>query len=240
MGKFSYFVAANVMCIACGSACAQAYPSKPIRIIVASAPGGSPDISVRSLATQLTQQVGQPFVVENRPGASGIIGYELLARATPDGYTFGYITFLVATNPFMFSKLPYDLARDFQPLAMSGATPNVLTVNPALQVRSVKELIEHAKSNPGKLSYGSGGVGASPGNVCSDDRNLTGACCVQGHTTGHYRSDRRANPNSLRQHFALAANNQIGPIARTWCNNPEALDRLAGIANARGGWPARL
>ncbi len=162
VGKLMFLVTTGVACFACGNACAQAYPSKPIRIIVASAPGGSPDISVRSLATQLALQMGQPFVVENRPGASGIIGYEALARATPDGYTFGYITFLVATNPFMFSKLPYDLARDFQPLAMSGATPNVLTVNPALPVRSVKELIEHAKSNPGKLSYGSGGVGASP------------------------------------------------------------------------------
>jgi len=139
----------------------QAYPSKPLRLVVSSAPGGSPDISARSLASQLALQMGQQFVVENRPGASGI-GNDVLLRATPDGYTFGYISFLVATNPAMYLKLPYDFARDFKPVIMSGSTSNVLVINPTLPVRSVKEFIDHARSNSGKLSYGSSGLGASP------------------------------------------------------------------------------
>ena len=105
--------------------------------MVASAPGDAPDIDARNLASQLALQMGQQFVVENRPGASGIIGYEALKRATPDGYSFGNISFLVSTNPAMYLKLPYDFARDFTPVIISGTAPNVLVVNPTLPVRSV-------------------------------------------------------------------------------------------------------
>lgn len=145
-----------------GIAGAQAYPSKPLRMIVPSAPGGSPDINSRELANELSQQMGQQVVVENRPGASGIIGYEMLARATPDGYTFAYISNLIATNPSLYKKLPYDFFRDFQPVILYFYGLNVLTVSQASPVRSVKELIDLAKANPGKLSFGSSGVGATP------------------------------------------------------------------------------
>lgn len=147
---------------AVGSAAAQSYPTKPIRLIVASAPGGSPDITARELANELTRQMGQQVVVENRPGASGIIGYELVARAAADGYTLGWITNLVATNPSLYSKLPYDFFRDFQPILHYFYGVNVLTVSPQLPVRSVKDLLDHARANPGKLSFGSSGVGATP------------------------------------------------------------------------------
>lgn len=175
--SFAFFMLACSVVIIEPTA-AQTYPSKPMRIIVSSAPGGQPDIAVRSVASQLAVQMGQQFVVENRPGASGIIGYEALARATPDGYTFGYVTFLVATNPAMYSKLPYDFARDFQPLIIAGSNPNVLTVNPALPVRSVTELIEYAKNNAGKLSYGSSGVGASPHLAMEMFARMTGTTLV--------------------------------------------------------------
>ena len=148
--------------LAPGATCAQAYPSKPLRMIVPSAPGGSPDINSRELANELGKQLNQQVVVENRPGASGMIGYELLARATPDGYTFAYISNLIATNPSLYAKLPYDFARDFQPVILYFSGLNVLTVSPAMPVRSVKELIEHARANPGKLSFGSSGIGATP------------------------------------------------------------------------------
>ena len=140
---------------------AQSYPNRPVRIILASAPGGSPDTHGRLMASELTKQMGQQVVVENRPGASGLIGYELMAKAAPDGYTIGYATFLVATNPSMFSKLPYDMARDFQPVIHQVSALNVLTVTPALPVKSVQELIDHARSQPGKLSFGSSGNGTS-------------------------------------------------------------------------------
>jgi tripartite-type tricarboxylate transporter receptor subunit TctC len=143
-------------------AVAADYPAKPIRLIVASAPGGNPDINSRNLASELGKQMGQQVVVENRPGASGIVGYEALARATPDGYTLGFLSNLIATNPSLYEKLPYDFERDFQPLLLYLTGLNVLTVTPALPVQSVKELIEHARANPGKLSYGTSGIGASP------------------------------------------------------------------------------
>ncbi|MEA3155669.1 MAG: hypothetical protein QOK44_3258 [Betaproteobacteria bacterium] len=155
-------VAAAMVLVIPGIACSQTYPSRPLRLIVPSAPGGSPDINARELANELTKQMGQQVVVENRPGASGILGYEVLARATPDGYTFAYISNFIATNPSMYSKLSYDFARDFRPVISYFRGFNVLTVSPSLPVRSVKELIDHARANPGKLSFGSSGIGATP------------------------------------------------------------------------------
>jgi tripartite-type tricarboxylate transporter receptor subunit TctC len=143
-----------------GATVAQNYPTKPIRIIVPSASGGTPDIAARNLANELSLQLGRQVVVDNRPGASGIIGLEMLARAAPDGYTFGFIPFGFATNPGLFSKLPYDSARDFQPLILFGSSPQVLAVTPSLPIRSVKELIEQARAKPGTLSFGSSGVGS--------------------------------------------------------------------------------
>lgn len=139
----------------------QPYPSKPIRLIVPSASRGAPDIGARSLASELSAQMDQQVVVDNRPGASGIIGLEMAARAAPDGYTFVYFANTVATNPSLYLKLPYDAIRDFQPIIHATAGLNLLAVTPSLPVRSVKELIDHARANAGRLSYGSSGIGAS-------------------------------------------------------------------------------
>ena len=141
---------------------AQAFPSRPLRLIVASAPGGSPDINAREMAQELIKQMGQQIVVENRPGASGILGLEALARATPDGYTFGMTSNFVSTNPSLYAKLPYDFFRDFAPVIFYFRGVNVLTVAPSSPFRSVKELIAHARANPDKLTFGSSGVGATP------------------------------------------------------------------------------
>ena len=145
-----------------GAACAQAYPARPLRVIGPSAPGGNPDINARELANELGRQLGQQVVVENRGGASGILGYEALQRATPDGYTVGYISNFIATNPSLYSKLSYDFFRDFQPVIFYFQGLNVLAVTPSMPVRSVKELIDLARANPGKLSFGSSGIGATP------------------------------------------------------------------------------
>jgi tripartite-type tricarboxylate transporter receptor subunit TctC len=147
--------------IAVSPAAGQNYPSRPLRIIVGSAPGGTPDIWARTQATLLSMHMGQQVVVDNRPGASGIIGYEMVARADPDGYTVGYLNFPFATNPHMHAKLPYDSARDFQPVILMGSGPNLLAVTAALPVKSVSDLIAHARANPGKLSFGSSGIGTS-------------------------------------------------------------------------------
>jgi len=178
MAKLSLLAAAGMVLLAPGIAWPQAYPSRPLRLIVPSAPGGSPDINARELANELGKQMGQQVVVENRPGASGIIGYELLARATPDGYTFAYISNFIATNPGLYSKLPYDFARDFQPVIFYFQGLNVLTVSPSLAVRTVKDLIDHARANPGKLSFGSSGIGATPHLSMELFKSMTGTAIV--------------------------------------------------------------
>ena len=162
MSRSAFAAAVALLALVPGIACPQAYPVRPLRFIVPSAPGGSPDINARELANELTRQMGQQVVVENRPGASGILGYELLARATPDGYTFAYISNFIATNPSLYAKLPYDFARDFRPVIFYFRGFNVLTVSQALPVRSVKDLVDHARANPGKLTFGSSGIGATP------------------------------------------------------------------------------
>lgn len=151
---------------ACGSvAVATAadpnYPSRPIRIIVASAAGGAPDISARNLVNELAPLLRQQLVVDNRPGAGGIIGYEMLARAAPDGYTIAYIGSNIAALPSLYTKLPFDTVKDFQPVILYASNANLLAVTPSLPVRTVKELIELARAKPGALAYGSPTVGGS-------------------------------------------------------------------------------
>lgn len=138
------------------------YPARPVRFIVPAAPGGGPDVINRLIAIELTRQMGKQFIIDNRPGASGSIGTEIIARAAPDGYTIGNgnSTTLV-TNRFFLSKLPYDSDRDIQPIAQHVLTPNILAVALSLPVKSVQDLTEHARKNPGKLLFASSGNGSS-------------------------------------------------------------------------------
>lgn len=145
-----------------GIAATQAeYPSRPIRLIVPSAPGGGPDVTVRILAAELVKVLGQNIVVENRPGASGTIGTEAIVRATADGYTFGQGNFTTVNTSRILLKLTYDVERDLQPIVWFTAGRNLLAINRAMQVTSVPELIAHAKQNPRKIMYGSSGNGTS-------------------------------------------------------------------------------
>jgi tripartite-type tricarboxylate transporter receptor subunit TctC len=140
---------------------AAEYPARPIRFIVPSAPGGTPDIISRVVGAELGRQMGQQFVVDNRPGANGAIGMHMIARAAPDGYTIGYAPVsALAVNPG-FVKLPYDSAKDLRMVAQLVFGLHLLTVTPQLPVNSVQELIEYAKNYPGKLSYGSSGSGST-------------------------------------------------------------------------------
>jgi tripartite-type tricarboxylate transporter receptor subunit TctC len=137
------------------------YPTRSIRIVVPYAPGGNSDLIARILAVRMSESLGQSVVVENRPGASGIIGSEVVARAEPDGYTLLLISSgNLTTNPTLFTKLPYDTVRDFSPISNVAYTSYVLSVNPSLQVKSVKELIDLAKASPGSLDAAIPGIGA--------------------------------------------------------------------------------
>jgi len=162
MIKPSLLALAVAASLAAGSASAQSYPSRPLRLIIPSAAGSSPDSNARTIAAALVEQMGQQVVAENRPGASGILGYEALTKATPDGYTLAYVSNFIATNPSMYTKLPYDFARDFSPVILYFAGMNLLAVHNGMPVKSVKDLIELARAQPGKLTFGSSGVGATP------------------------------------------------------------------------------
>jgi len=140
---------------------AQPYPTKPVRIIVAYPAGGGTDILSRTIGQKLSESLGQPFIVDNRPGANGNIGSEIAARATGDGYTLLMGTANLTVNPNFYPKLPYNTLKDFSPISLVTITPNILVVHPSVRATSVKELISVAKSKPGALNFASNGSGAS-------------------------------------------------------------------------------
>ena len=141
---------------------AQAYPSRPVKLVVPFPPGGSLDITGRLIAQRLTDMWGQAVVVENKPGAGGNIGADFVAKAAPDGYTIllGALS-THAVNPNLYAKMPYDAVRDFAPITLIATTPNVLVVNAATPVGNVREFIAWTKANPGKLAFGSGSNGSA-------------------------------------------------------------------------------
>jgi tripartite-type tricarboxylate transporter receptor subunit TctC len=146
-----------------GAAAAHAqYPSKPVRLIVTAAAGSGPDITARIVGQKLNVALGQPVVVENRPGAGGSIAAELAAKAPPDGYTLVMASAgSHAVSPALYPKLAWDPIRDFAPITIVSIAPNILIVHPSLPVNSVRELVALAKARPGQLSFGSGGSGSS-------------------------------------------------------------------------------
>jgi len=143
------------------TAWAQAYPSRPVRMMVGFPPGQTGDISARLLGQWLSDRLGQPFVIENRPGASSSIATELVVRAPPDGYTLLWIVTSNYINATLNPNLPYNFIRDIEPIASSTRSPLVALVNPSVPIKSIPELISYAKANPGKLNMASGGVGNS-------------------------------------------------------------------------------
>jgi tripartite-type tricarboxylate transporter receptor subunit TctC len=159
------FVGRRTFLVLCGALFATqtmgqtAYPSQPIRLIVSFAAGGPTDIFARLVASKLEKELGQPIIVENKPGGGSNIGSEFVAKAKPDGYTLLVGTVANATNMGIYKNLGYDTARDFAPITQIMSSPSVLVVNNNLPVRSLSELIAYAKARPGKLSYASSGAG---------------------------------------------------------------------------------
>jgi tripartite-type tricarboxylate transporter receptor subunit TctC len=144
------------------SALAQGYPGKPLRILIAQAPGSATDVISRVVANRLSEALGQPIVIEAKPGAGGVLGTEAAARSAPDGYTlFMGNNSTHGSNPALYAKLPYDAVNDFAPISMVASVPYVLVVNPAMPVSTVGELIAMAKSQPGRINYASAGNGST-------------------------------------------------------------------------------
>ncbi|HYK12638.1 MAG TPA: tripartite tricarboxylate transporter substrate-binding protein, partial [Burkholderiales bacterium] len=154
------FAAASALLAAVAGA--QSYPVRPVRVIVNFPPGAGVDIATRIVTAKLGETLGQQFVIDNRAGAAGNIGVELAARAAPDGYTLLSGTAAIAISQTIFSKISYDLNRDFAPVAMIASAPFVLAVHPALPAKSLQEVIALAKARPGQLTYATPGTGSSP------------------------------------------------------------------------------
>ena len=144
-----------------GAAFAQTYPSKSIRMIMPFPPGGPTDIVGRLVAAKVAEQIGQSVVADSRPGASGNVGLEIASKAPPDGYTIVLSSPVIALSPLLYGKLNYDPWKDLAPIALVGAVRNVFVIHPSVPAKTLKEFIQIARKNPGKLNYGSGGIGTT-------------------------------------------------------------------------------
>jgi len=161
--KASLLVCALLWSPVAGAAAAEfspgGYPVRPIRVVVPSSPGGATDLFGRLAMLPLAERLGQPVVIDNRPGAGSMIGTDLVAKATPDGYTLLVISSSFAINPSMYRKIPFDSIRDFAPVGLLSSYPHLVVVNPALRANSIKELIALAKAKPGTVNFASAGIG---------------------------------------------------------------------------------
>jgi tripartite-type tricarboxylate transporter receptor subunit TctC len=153
-------------------AAAQTYPVRPVRVIVPYAPAGPTDVAARLIAAKLSERLGKQFYVENIPGASGNIGMGRAAKAAPDGYTVIVVANNYVVNPALFDNIPYDPHRDFDPVTIAVTNPMVLTVNPSLPSRTVKDLVALIKANPGTYNYASAGIG-TPGHLLGEQFRLS-------------------------------------------------------------------
>ncbi len=150
-----------VLVLLAGTASAQGYPARPVRVLVGFTPGGGTDIMARFLAPRLSEYLGQQFVVENRPGATTNVATEMVARAAPDGYTLLFTTSALAINASLYKNLQYDALRDLTPVSVLAESPNLLVAGPGLEARSLGELIALARAKPGALNYSTAGAGTS-------------------------------------------------------------------------------
>jgi tripartite-type tricarboxylate transporter receptor subunit TctC len=177
--KFLRFAAAAALAVLTTSAWSQAYPNKPIRMIVGFPPGGGTDVVARVIGAKLQEWYGQPVVVENRPGATGTIGADFVAKSAADGYTLimGHVN-STGIAPNLFAKLPYDPIKDFSAVSYVGYVPNVLAVHPSVNAKSVSELVALAKAQPGKMNYASSGNGSTQHLAGEMFKQLTGTSIV--------------------------------------------------------------
>jgi tripartite-type tricarboxylate transporter receptor subunit TctC len=179
LGASLIVVALSCAPSAAAAAVSSPFPTKPIRVIVPQSAGGSTDLAARVITQRLSEVLGQPIVVDNRPGAGSLNGTETVAKAPADGYTLLAVAASFSINPSLHDKLPFDPVRDFAPITRFAALPHILVVHPTLQAKTVKELIAIAKAKPGELNYASSGVATSTHLAAELFRNMTGTDMVQ-------------------------------------------------------------
>jgi tripartite-type tricarboxylate transporter receptor subunit TctC len=215
---------------------AEAYPTRPVRVIVGFAPGGGTDITARLIGQRLNQQLSQPFIVENRPGAGANIGMEAVARASPDGYTLLLVSPGAAINASLYEKLNYNFIRDIAPIAGVHRTPNVLAVHPSFPAKTLAEFVAYAKANPGKVNAATSGIGASDHMSGELFRMMVGVELVQVHYRGAGPALTDLLAGQVQASFAPMAPalehlkaNKLRPLAVTTLARSEALPDIPAI-----------
>lgn len=229
----------------CGAATAQTYPAKAVRIVVGYPPGGPTDLLARIVAQKLTESWGQQVLVDNRPGASGMIGAELTVRAAPDGYTLLMVPVTYAVTPSLFPKMTYDAAKDLAPVAQVAAAPFMLVVHPTLPVKTVKDLVALARSRPGQINYASASTGGMPHLAGELFNTMTGVKMV--HIP--YKGAAPATTDLLSGQVSLMFNNMLSAmphvkssrlraVAVTSSKRSAAVPQLPTIAETVPGYEA--
>jgi tripartite-type tricarboxylate transporter receptor subunit TctC len=226
-----------------GGALAQAYPNRPIHLIVTFPSGSAPDIIARLTGQWLGDRLGQQFVIENKPGAGGNIATEYVVRAAPDGYTLLMPVSTNAVNATLYPNLSFNFMRDIAPVAGIATTPFIVLVTPSLPVKTVPELIAYAKANPGKINMSSGGVGSSPHVFGELFQIETGTKFVHVPYRGNYTTDLISGQVQLgfvpiAQALPLIRSNQLRAIATTTAKRNEALPDVATIGEFLPGYEA--
>jgi tripartite-type tricarboxylate transporter receptor subunit TctC len=207
--RFSAALAAGAALLLASPTYGQAWPSKPIKVIVPYTPGGFTDITARLVCQKLQERLGQPVVIENKPGANSIIGVDAVAKSPPDGYTFAVVIAAFAANTTLYPKLPYDPRKDLVGVSLIGLSPLVAAVNNDAPFRNARDLIDFARKNPGKISYGSSGNGSAVNLSTELLKSLTGTRMV--HIP--YRGSAPALSDLMGGHIQLFMDAAVGLIA---------------------------
>jgi tripartite-type tricarboxylate transporter receptor subunit TctC len=211
-----------LLALTASAALAQAYPTKPIRLVLPYSPGGIIDYVGRTLAQHLSEPLGQPVVAENRPGAGGITGTDTVARAAPDGYTIVIMDPAIVINPTLQPSMPYDLFKQLTTVSIVSSSPEVLVVSPQLPVKTLAELIDYGKANPGKLNFASAGIGTTPHLAGELFKQRAGVQAehVPYRSIGQSYPDMMANKvqfafSSIAGALPFTSDNRVRPIATT-------------------------
>jgi tripartite-type tricarboxylate transporter receptor subunit TctC len=222
---------------------AQAYPTRPVHIVVGYAPGISPDIIARLLGQWLSVRLGQQFVVDNRPGAASNIGTEIVAKAAPDGYTLLIAVSANAINATLYTNLNFNFVRDIVPVASIGHTPFLIVANPAFPANTVPELIAYAKANPGRINMASAGVGTGPHMAAELFKIMTGVDFVQVPYRGSYMSDLLGGQillafTPIAQVIEYIRDGRLRALAVTTATRSDALPDVPAIGEFAPGYAA--
>jgi len=226
-----------------GIAGADGYPSRPVHIVTGYPAGASPDIIARLIADALSRRLGQQFIVDNRPGAGSNIGTEMAAHAAPDGYTLLITVSTNAINATLYTKLNFDFAKDFAPVARVGVTPFVIVANPSFPPQTVPELIAYSKAHPGQVNFATQGIGTGPHVAAELFKMMTGADLVHVPYKGNYNSDLLGGQiplcfASIAQEIEFVKDGRLRCLAVTTAMRSDALPDVPTVAESVPGYEA--